>query len=100
MPDGYGVDPEDLTGAAGEILASLDPVSGLSLESVSGDSASYGHDELYQAFAEFGVVWQVATTVLGSRVMSAAGTLGAAAESYVQSDDAGVQALTELTAGL
>lgn len=91
MPDGYGVDAESLTGAAGEILECLSPVDGLHLENVSGSGEWYGHDELYQAIGEFGVVWQLAATMLGSRSMSAAGMLGATAESYVQAEESSQQ---------
>lgn len=98
MPDGYGVDLQDLTTAAGDVLECVDSVAGMSLESVSGNGEWYGNDELYQAFGEFGVVWQVAATVLGSRLLSAAGTLGAAAESYTQSDDSSQQLLSQINA--
>lgn len=93
MPDGYDVDPQVLTSTATAILDCLGPLEGLHLETICGSGESYGHDELYQAFGEFGVTWQLATTVLGSRSMSAAGTLGAAAEAYGQSEQDSLQAL-------
>lgn len=100
MPDGYEVDPQVLTSAADTILDCLSPVDGIHLENISGSSEWYGHDELYQAFGEFGVTWQLATTMLGSRSMSAAGTLGAAGQSYVQSDEDTQQGLGQLGAEL
>lgn len=93
MPDGYDVDPQVLVGTATEILECLSPIEGLHLESVGGSGEAYGHDELAAAVGEFGVTWQLATTVLGSRSMSAAGTLGAAAETYGLSEQDSVAAL-------
>ena len=87
MPDGYDVDPQVLVSTAGSILDSLGPVAGMHLENLSGNSEWYGHDELYRAFGEFGVTWQLATTMLGSRSMSAAGMLGAAAEAYARAEE-------------
>ncbi|OLF06648.1 hypothetical protein BLA60_30755 [Actinophytocola xinjiangensis] len=98
MPDGYDVDPQVLTSSATEILECLDPLAELRLDSICGsDAQAYGHDDLFAAFGEFCVTWQLATSVLGSRSMSAAGMLGAAAESYAQSEVDSVQALAGAT---
>jgi hypothetical protein len=86
VPDGFQVDPDELTRAGQEILGYVDPTRETDLTSVPGDQASYGHPAVIEALARYCVTWQLATDLLVKRSDGAGRGLAAEARSHVQID--------------
>ncbi len=91
MADGFDVDTEELTRASSAIKDTVSGAEGIQLESLTGDSESFGHNGVFESIGKFCTTWQAAVTLLAQQSGSLGDALDGAAGTYAQqeSDTAG-----------
>lgn len=100
MPGGFEVEPGELNKASEDIIGCVGQVQGIDLESLTGDSVSYGHNGVFESLARFCTTWQLAAMLLSERSSSAAQALVGVARNYVNVDDSGGQRMDQLQSNI